>query len=129
MIKRLKKVLKQTMRLSEAEIRINQWALIDDPYKTLDLSYLELKYIPSLPHNVLRLNVSNNCITKLDNLPDELQELDCSHNQLYKITKLPSNLRKLTCIENELILLENLPNSLIYSALLHAIKRTTSSTI
>ena len=49
-------------------------------YKQLDLAYLGLTSLPSLPASLQALNVHSNKLTSLPSLPNSIQDLDVSYN-------------------------------------------------
>jgi len=85
----------------------------------LDLSYLKLNELPSIPEGVTQLDCSYNYIKKVKNLPSTLQFLNCSYNLLSKISNLPENLVSLNCSYNRLSKLPKLPYSLTYLNISH----------
>ena len=80
----------------------------------LDLSYKNLLVCPDLFRytKLIKLNISHNKITKLDNLPHNLQILICNYNKITQLDNLPINLILLNCSYNELTKLDNLTPSL-----------------
>jgi Leucine-rich repeat (LRR) protein len=86
----------------------------------LDLSNKNLIILPDLTKfkKLVKLNCSNNQITKLNNLPNTLQELWCCNNQITKLNNLPNTLQKLNCSYNQINKLNNLPNTLLKIATL-----------
>jgi len=92
--------------------RIRQWQQQGDTNIALDLSRLNLTLLPTLPHNLLKLNCVYNQLTSLPNLPDHLGVLTCIKNNLTSLPTLPSNLIGLGCDYNKLTSLPDLPNRL-----------------
>ena len=79
----------------------------------LDLSGLALKFMPPLPLNVQRLDVSNNRLVQLPKLNlAGLVELRCEHNLLGKLPHDLHSLKALVCHHNPLTELPDLPNHL-----------------
>ena len=56
----------------------------------LDIPYLGIKRMRTLPNNLKSLNCKGNDIKKLDFLPKTLEFLDCSENYISKLDNLPS---------------------------------------
>ena len=80
----------------------------------LDLSYKGLTECPDLSRytKLIKLDISNNQLTHLDNLPDGLQKLCCNFNQLIHLDNLPYGLQELYCSGNQLSHIDNLPHGL-----------------
>lgn len=93
--------------------RFNEWKMARDRQKrllrmTLELwrdagfnddmlSFfnMQLSYIPEVPNNVRRLNMSRNRLRTLPPLPSRLVDLDISYNDIQSIDELPSDLQYL----------------------------------
>jgi|UniRef100_A0A6C0H1A6 Leucine-rich repeat (LRR) protein len=80
----------------------------------LDLSNLNLEYLPNLPENLIELYCDQNQLILLpDNLPKNLCILNCSFNKLKFLPNLPNNLEYLYCNNNNLLSLPNeFPNTI-----------------
>ena len=96
----------------EAQSRINEWILEDDPDEMLSLSGLDLTSLPPLPDNLKRLDCSFNNLTRLPSLPESLVYLSCYSNKLKSLPHLPDSLKLLFCHDNELRSLPFLPTKL-----------------
>ena len=81
---------------------IKKWEDDGDVNQKLDLSGLELTYLPCVPANVRFLDVSRNNLEKLPHLPVELEELDCSFNIIKNINNIPPFLSELIVSNNKL---------------------------
>jgi Leucine-rich repeat (LRR) protein len=93
---------------------INDWITDNDINATLILRNLNLRVLPDLPPNLIKLDCSNNQITTLpDNLSNNLILLNCSRNYLSNLPELPHNLKTLKCGNNELTTLPTLPPNLV----------------
>ncbi len=79
----------------------------------LDLSCLNLKNIPCLPKNLIKLYCYNNQLQTLPCLPGGLKWLYCSNNQLQNLHCLPDGLEYLWCFNNQIQTLPCLPNTLV----------------
>ncbi len=73
-----------------------------------------LTSLPTLPANLLHLNIDNNLFTTLPSIPPTLNYLECSGNDLTSLPDLPSGLISLYCENNQLTALPTLPASLEY---------------
>ncbi len=97
--------------------RVTEWinhSLITFDYKrTLDLSYLQLTQLPTLPDKLQYLLCDNNELTELPTLPTNLKLLYCDNNLLTSLPSLPINLEKLLCGNNPLTNLPSLPSTLV----------------
>ncbi len=98
--------------------RVNEWIIqteIDFNYsRVLNLSYLDLTQLPTLPINLRELYCNNNKLIELpsfDSLPN-LYYINCNNNKLTSLCLLPKSLEVLTCEINELTHLPTLPNTL-----------------
>ncbi len=74
----------------EALIRIEEWKIVNDTTRILDLKNLNLEELPLLPNNLEKLDCSNNYLISLINLPASLKFLNCSNNNL-KLELLSEN--------------------------------------
>ncbi len=80
--------------------RINEWILKAHKNIPLDLSFLpDLNMLPSIPHGVKVLNISNTAIEVLDDeLPPNLEELWMNHTKITNISvELPMTLKSIHC--------------------------------
>ena len=68
----------------------------------LDISYRNLRELPDIPDNVIRLNCSGNHIKRIDKLPEGLVALNCENNGLETIENLPDGLEILKAGFNSL---------------------------
>ena len=70
----------------------------------LDLSNKGLTECPDLSRytKLIKLDISRNKLSHLDNLHPGLLELDCSDNKLTHLNNLPYGLQELYCIYNPL---------------------------
>ncbi len=66
----------------------------------LDLSYRNLKKIPCLPKNLIKLYCSVNQLQNLHCLPDGLEYLWCFNNQIQTLPCLPNTLVQLKVSRN-----------------------------
>ena len=98
--------------MAEAQRRIDKWVTDRDDHKLLDLSYLNLKSLPTLPENLKRLRCEYNNLTTLPKLPITLTTLFCFSNELTSLPSLPNGLLILFCTHNKLTRLPSLPNGL-----------------
>jgi Leucine-rich repeat (LRR) protein len=89
-------------------------AVIKDLEPVLDLSFLNLEYIPVIPEHVKILYLSHNKLTSLSELPLGLLELYIDNNLLIKLPELPNTLEILSCERNKLKQLPVFPESLIF---------------
>ncbi len=80
----------------------------------LNLSYRNLKKIPCLPKNLIKLWCPGNQLQNLPCLPSGLKELWCSGNKLQTLPYLPDGLKVLWCYHNQLQTLSDLPSGLEY---------------
>jgi len=98
---------------------IDRWVKEGDPNVHLNLSYMDLTELPPIPHNVRKLDCSNNKLTKLK-IPDKITCVTCNNNQLIELIipnscdmlkcdnnklkelTLPPNIRSLSCCSNQL---------------------------
>ena len=81
----------------------------------VDLSSKILKQIPEYlkdKTDIIKLDLGNNKITKIENLPPNLQELNLSYNEITKIENLPPNLQRINFYGNKITKIENLPSNL-----------------
>jgi hypothetical protein len=62
--------------------RIQEWLIINDPSRPLNLKNLNLEELPILPGNIEILDCSNNQLISLRNLPSSLKVLNCTNNRL-----------------------------------------------
>jgi len=64
--------------------------------------------------NLIKINISNNQLTKVQNLPHSLEELYCTNNKIEKLifTEI-LRLQVLHCSNNKTIILENIPQSIV----------------
>jgi hypothetical protein len=91
---------------------INNVHLICDEIEELDISNINLMYLPELPTSLKKLNCSYNELTIIDlSYLIHLEELDCSFNYLINI-KLPNNVIRLNCSQNKLSICDSNLNSL-----------------
>jgi Leucine-rich repeat (LRR) protein len=88
--------------IAEAQRRIDEWVAEGYVEKDLDLSYLGLRQLPSLPETLENLYCNENKLTSLPILPANLLILDCSNNKLTSLPTLPESLIYLFCYENRL---------------------------
>ncbi len=100
--------------LKQAKELIKKWIEVDDKDKILDLSNLQLKYVPELPDNIKYLNLEKNNITTVYSFPPNLRSLNIKNNKLVELPILPENLKRLEVDFNELEDLPTLPTSLKY---------------
>jgi len=108
---------KQSPLYKEAVWLINEWQAKHENnknkrYEPLDLSNLQLEWLPPLPSNLRELNCKNNHLTILPLLPEKLKVLYCDNNQLTTLPELPNTLHILFCGKNKLTTLPELPNTL-----------------
>ncbi len=80
----------------------------------LNLSYRNLKNIPCLPKNLIKLFCDHNQLQTLPCLPNGLKKLCCFDNQLQNLPCLPGGLKVLWCSGNQLQNLHCLPGGLKY---------------
>lgn len=79
----------------------------------LDVSNMELHFLPDLPDSIRELRCSHNSLTSLPPLPASLHILRCANNSLTSLPELPDSLVILCCDQNKLVSLPNLPDSLL----------------
>jgi len=103
---------KSSNEYKQAINKINEWIEKKEISDELDLSQLNLKWLPPLPNTLQKLYCSNNQLTRLPDLPNSLQYLDCDYNELTNLPDLPNTLRTLYCGDNKLTTLPILPNLL-----------------
>jgi len=96
--------------MEEANRRIRSRIQQGDETKILNLKYLNLSELPSLPNNLQILDCNSNHLHNLPNLSNcvNLQKLDCSNNKITKLHELPNTLRELNCEGNILRILPDL---------------------
>jgi len=104
---------KSTPEYREAMRRIKLWKQQGDRFVALDLSNLNLEWLPSLPNTLYILVCRNNELTSLPHLPNNLKTLICYSNHLSSLPHLPNSLRILNCMWNKLTELHTLPNMLL----------------
>lgn len=61
----------------------------------LDISNRNLRELPDIPDNVVRLNCSGNYIRRIDKLPAGLKVLNCENNSLDSLDNLPTGIEVL----------------------------------
>jgi hypothetical protein len=81
---------------------------------TLDLSGINLRFLPFIPDGVNRLNFSNNKIITMKVIPYFLTYVNLSSNVLESIPQLPNRLETLILSKNSLLELPELPKTLTY---------------
>ena len=87
-------------------LRIDLMALLG--MSKIDLSGMELTFLPIIPPFIQEVNCKANQLTSLPELPN-VKNLECYNNQLTSLPKLP-NVQRLSCRDNQLISLPELPN-------------------
>ena len=70
----------------------------------LNVSYLNITSLPTLPSSIRELKCSYTQLTTLPTLPSGLTHLYCSHTPLTTLPDLPSGLKYLNCSHTPLIL-------------------------
>jgi hypothetical protein len=81
---------------------------------TLDLSGINISYLPTMPDGTTRLNFSNNKIKTMKLIPYFLTYINLSSNVLESLPPLPNKLETLILSKNGLLELPELPKSLTY---------------
>lgn len=79
---------------------VARWMIENDPKQDLDLSCQELTELPTLPNNVVRLNISYNRLTKFPDLPASVRHVRCRYNQIRELECVPLHVRYLDISEN-----------------------------
>ncbi len=97
----------QHSNLKKANKIVNDWLLLNDPRKKIDLACMELHELPPIPSTCQILYCHNNELTFLPELPN-CRILYCYNNQLTSLPSLP-NCTILSCISNKLTSLPELP--------------------
>jgi hypothetical protein len=85
---------------------------IESSTDELDINYLDIYSLPSLPNTLKVLICNNTHITELPTLSDYLEELNCYNTLITSLPNLPNELQELYCNNNQIISLPSLPNSL-----------------
>ncbi len=78
----------------------------------LDISNNQLTSLPALPNTLTNLYCNNNLLTSLPSLPNSIAQFYCQYNQLYSLPALPTSLYEMYCGNNNLMSLPTLPNGL-----------------
>jgi hypothetical protein len=107
-----KKELQTTNHNEIAKKRIAEWNKTKNPQITLDLSFLDLDFLPEgIPDEVERL-ACNARYKSLKGLPKNLKWLSCSYYAGVEFDYLPEGLETLVCSDTKIKTISNLPNSL-----------------
>lgn len=86
----------------------------------IDCSCIQNYILPSLPNNLIKLDLSNCGLTEIPNhLPPSLEYLKCDRNKITIIDKLPKNLRKLICSHNVIEQILNIPKTMEHIDMSH----------
>ena len=81
---------------------------------TLDLSGINIRYLPFIPDGTTRLNFSNNKLPGIKSIPYFLTYLNLSSNLIETLPPLPNRLETLILSKNGLLEIPELPKTLTY---------------
>lgn len=99
---------------ARATLAIAEWERVGNVSLLLDLSSMDLPFLPPLPPTVQRLSCSKNRLTELPLLPPGLRVLYADRNRLERLSPLPETLQELVVSYNSLETLPTLPPTLLH---------------